>query len=127
MKLFQYILRLKYLKKAKELLADKDKFKELISSVTDKINKENLKNEADKLKDLVSLAMDYIKGDYKDISKRNIIYLIIALLYFLNPLDFIPDIILGLGFLDDFTVITFIYGKINHEVIKYRQWKDKKD
>ena len=52
-----------------------------------------------------------------------LIYLIAAILYFLNPLDVIPDMILALGFLDDFTVISFVYGKIAEEIEKYREWK----
>ena len=48
---------------------------------------------------------------------------IAAILYFLLPLDSIPDFILGLGYLDDVTVITFVYRQLGNELEKYRVWR----
>jgi uncharacterized membrane protein YkvA (DUF1232 family) len=48
---------------------------------------------------------------------------IAAILYFLLPLDSIPDFILGLGYLDDVTVITFVYRQLSNELEKYRTWR----
>ena len=123
--MIKYILKIKYFKKAKELISNPERLKETVNTALEKFKKENIDKEREKFKDLFEMAKDYAKGDYRDISKLNFVYLIAAILYFLNPLDIIPDMILAVGFLDDFTVISFVYSKISKEVEKYREWRDK--
>ena len=50
-----------------------------------------------------------------------------AILYFLMPLDSIPDFILGLGYLDDVTVITFVLSQIQTEIEKYKIWRQRQN
>ena len=47
---------------------------------------------------------------------RHVGYLAAALLYFISPLDAIPDIIPGLGFADDLIVLTFVLRMIVNAV-----------
>ena len=51
----------------------------------------------------VKLVQAAQKGSLK--SPRSIVYYILALVYILSPVDFIPDAILGLGQLDDGAVL----------------------
>ena len=48
-----------------------------------------------------------------------------AIVYFINPLDFIPDVLLW-GLLDDLTIIGWVYSKIDSEVKRYQDFLDKK-
>ncbi|MBY0369877.1 DUF1232 domain-containing protein [bacterium] len=36
-----------------------------------------------------------------------------ALLYFINPLDYVPDAMVGIGLIDDFGVLAFVAGLVN--------------
>ena len=74
----------------------------------------------------LALTKDWIKGDYKDISKGSIILIIGGLLYLVNPIDLIPDF-LAAGFLDDAAVLAYVFKKIGHELVTYKEWKIKKD
>ncbi len=54
---------------------------------------------------------------------RSILLVIAAVLYFMNPLDLIPDAIIGLGFTDDFAVLTGVYKLIGSELEKFSAWE----
>ena len=47
----------------------------------------------------------------------------LALLYVLNPADVIPDLLLGVGYLDDATVVAFCLKLIERELQRYQDWR----
>jgi uncharacterized membrane protein YkvA (DUF1232 family) len=47
---------------------------------------------------------------------RHVVYLIAALLYFISPLDAVPDVIPGLGYADDLAVLVFVLGVLRESV-----------
>ena len=51
----------------------------------------------------IKLVQEAQKGSLK--SLRSIVYYILALVYIVSPVDFIPDSIMGLGQLDDGVVL----------------------
>ena len=74
------------------------------------------------LKDLYALFVDSIKGRYK---LHPAIMGIIGsgLLYFIIPLDLIPDYLPIIGLLDDFAVLSAIINSLQDELAKYRKFK----
>lgn len=86
-------------------------------------NKSALANVWDQLQLLFSLAKDYSSGAYTAIPKSTMIAVLAALLYFISPLDLVPDFLLGLGFLDDAVILGFVYKKVAKELQKYQAWK----
>ena len=70
------------------------------------------------------MAQDYANGNYKDVSNASIAAIIGSLLYFISPIDVIPDFILGLGFLDDAFIIGYVFNKVAKELTKYQDWKN---
>ena len=110
-------------RRAKSIYEDNERLKGLLNS-TMKMIEENqqLKDVIQDITTMVQLIKDWIKGDYKDLSKNSIILIITALLYLVIPLDLIPDF-LPMGFIDDIAVIAFVLNKISGEVDKYKIWK----
>jgi hypothetical protein len=51
------------------------------------------------------------------------VLLLLALLYVLNPADVLPDVIVGVGYLDDATVVAFCLKLIEKELEKYKAWQ----
>jgi len=74
------------------------------------------------LKDLYTLFVDSIKGRY---TLHPAITGIIGagLLYFIVPLDLIPDYIPIVGLLDDFAVLSAIINSLQDELAAYRKFK----
>ena len=113
-------------KVASKLINDKgktlDKIQEGLKKAT--ANKGSLTNVWDQLQLLFSLAKDYASGNYTAIPKSSIIAIVAALLYFISPLDLIPDFLVGLGFVDDAFVLGLVYKQVLKELDKYQVWKD---
>ena len=75
------------------------------------------------LKDLYALFIDSIKGKYK---LHPAILSIIGggLLYFIIPLDLIPDYLPVVGLLDDLTLLSMIINSLQKELADYRKFQD---
>lgn len=110
--------------KANAIYSDKDKIWDLLRRTKDKLeeNKE-LRSLFDDVRVILELIKDYTRGDYKELSKNSVILVIISLIYLVNPIDIIPDFLIG-GFIDDAAVIAYILKKITVEITAYKKWKN---
>lgn len=72
---------------------------------------------------LISMVRSYWKKDYTKVPTRSILAIISALIYFLSPLDVVPDFIPFLGQLDDALVIATVWKYVNKDIDEYRKWK----
>ena len=66
----------------------------------------------------------HISGTYKMKSMRVFIMLLAAIIYFINPIDLIPDFVFGIGLADDLAVLTWVYKVAYDEVTLFRNWED---
>lgn len=64
------------------------------------------------------------RGEYTNFPYRTIVLLIVGLLYFLSPVDLIPDFFIGLGLLDDAAVVAFIAKQVQKDLQPFRKWKN---
>jgi uncharacterized membrane protein YkvA (DUF1232 family) len=72
---------------------------------------------------LLSLVKDYVTGAYREVPYWVIGAAAFALVYVLSPIDAIPDIIPGVGFLDDAAVLAMCLKLVETELNRYRDWK----
>ena len=77
----------------------------------------------EKVELLVRMLKAYSSKQYTQISTKNAALSIAALLYFVAPLDFIPDI-LAIGLLDDLAVLAWVYHNFNAEIEAFLDWED---
>lgn len=84
----------------------------------------SLKHILEDLKDLYRLFIDSIKGRYR-LHPALLSIIGGGLLYFIIPLDLIPDYIPIAGLLDDFAVLSAIINSMQEELLEYRQFKSK--
>ena len=116
------------IRRAAGIANDPDLIRELVRDVRSKINSvEDGKNLAadivDKLKTMIRMLRAYIRGEYRDIHWKSLILIIGALLYFLVPIDMIPDFIPATGFVDDVAVILLVFKTISDDIKAYRQFE----
>jgi len=71
----------------------------------------------------ISLLKAYKDKEYIEIPMGSIIAIISALIYFLSPVDLIPDVIPGVGYLDDGAVIAAVYILIHDDIEEYKVWR----
>lgn len=76
---------------------------------------------------LIDLFKSYIKGEYKKIPYGSMLMITASIVYFVVPIDIIPDFIVSLGFIDDAAIIGLIMKQIESDLEKYRQWKVERD
>jgi len=72
---------------------------------------------------LLALLKAYVSGEYRDVSTRSLIAIVAGVLYFVVPLDLIPDFILALGLLDDAAVIGYVFSVVRGEVRDNEEWR----
>lgn len=74
-----------------------------------------------------SLIGRFIKAvvlrQYQIQSPKIFITLLAAVIYFINPLDLIPDFLLGIGLADDLAVLTWVYRAANSELEAFQHWE----
>ncbi len=120
----------KFSDQAKTILKSSSAINGLAASVEEKLSvdfiKEQFKNLWADLKITVSLLKDTAKGSYKPLSKKNLLLIVVALLYFLNPMDVIPDLLIG-GFIDDAALLTWVLSKVKDEIENYQNFKTAKE
>ena len=69
------------------------------------------------------MVNSYIKGQYKEVPVSSIIAIIIPLLYFVAPIDVIPDFLPGVGLVDDVAVIGYSLSLIQSDLKQYMDWR----
>jgi uncharacterized membrane protein YkvA (DUF1232 family) len=52
-----------------------------------------------------------------------LVMIVAGLLYFLMPIDAMPDFIPVTGFLDDITIIVWIFNSFKHEIDAFEAWE----
>jgi uncharacterized membrane protein YkvA (DUF1232 family) len=78
----------------------------------------------DDLRLLQALCLAYWRGEYRAISRKSILTVVAGLMYFLSPLDAIPDFIPVFGMLDDIAVLAWVMKSLSAELSAFRAWRE---
>lgn len=78
------------------------------------------------IKNLPKLGDYFSDRDSSIFGKAKVLFsFVLTLIYFISPIDIIPEIILGpIGFLDDAFMLIWAIGNINEELEKYKGPRD---
>lgn len=74
---------------------------------------------------LQALCVAWWRGEYRAISPRALVTIVAGLLYFVSPLDAIPDWLLGVGLLDDIAVLGWVLKTVSDELEAFRAWRQR--
>lgn len=72
---------------------------------------------------LQALCLAWWRGEYRAVSPKALVTIVAGLLYFVSPLDAIPDWLLGVGFLDDIAVLGWVLKTVGDELARFRAWR----
>lgn len=112
-------------KRARWYAADPQRAADLLGEATRKADaqKGRLDQIWTELGALLRLVRAWAGGRYKQVSLKTIVLVIAALLYFVNPMDVIPDMVPALGLVDDLTVLGFVINNVRKEIDQFLGWE----
>ena len=96
---------------------------EEIREKSEKLNKDKFGKLYNQVKLALQMVKDFKAGRYREIPWRTIGLLTVGVLYFLNPLDLMPDIIPILGLTDDAVALAAIFKSIQSDLKLYCEWR----
>ncbi|WP_057937448.1 YkvA family protein [Algoriphagus resistens] len=104
----------------------KEKVTELIAGVGNKLIRFGDNPRVKKLIEPVSVLIRMVKAHFNGshkLTNSTLGLVLLALVYFVSPLDVIPDFLGFFGFADDLSVVLAIYAKIKDEIDTFLDWE----
>jgi len=79
------------------------------------------------LQSLFRLIKLSASGEYTGVPATTVVAAVAVLIYFLSPIDLIPDFIPVVGLLDDMALVAWFSTSIKHELDKFHEWEATKN
>ncbi|MEK6482165.1 YkvA family protein [Catalinimonas sp. 4WD22] len=114
-------------RRASNILQDPERLKKLLANSARKIRAVGNDNESlQKLKHQVNtlnrMIRAYVSGEYRNVPWKNLLTVTAGIVYFVMPLDLIPDF-LPFGFLDDLTVLMWVFSSVQDSIEEFEEWE----
>lgn len=117
--------------RSKDYINNNEKIKSLLETVREKLQR--VQQDSDErntfishLKMVVRMIQSHFNGSYPSFSRKSILLLIFSLVYFITPVDLIPDFVPALGFTDDISILYLVLKNIGEDIERYRNWEESK-
>jgi len=117
------------IQKAGTIVSDKDRMNKLIEKTQSKLGnmnsfKEDLRAFFEKVLTFIRMVRSYINGSYRDFPIKTLVLIIAGLVYFIMPVDFIPDFIPGIGMVDDISIVLSIFNSVINDVRAFQNFEN---
>ena len=117
-----------YISKAKNINNDDEKLKKLIEDVLKKLqeissDKKTSVKLNDSLRLFIRIINAYTSKEYTYVPWKTICLIVAGLIYFIYPVDLIPDFIPVSGLIDDVALIAWIYESIQDDIENFLEWE----
>lgn len=118
----------KFKSKATSLVNDSTALKNTLSKVQKKLDameeNEGLRGKVVAyVKLVIRMITNSVSGRYPDLPWQTLIMIVAGLLYFIAPLDAIPDFIPIAGLVDDVTILAWLGKSFSDDLAKYKEWE----
>ncbi|HEV7348270.1 YkvA family protein [Telluribacter sp.] len=75
---------------------------------------------------LVRMVKSYASGDYRGIASSSFVKVVASLIYFVSPIDLIPDFLPIIGLADDLALLAWLFKTLDNEIQKFNVWEKQK-
>lgn len=111
-------------KQAEQMLEDENKTKDFLDTVEKKFASIKVIGKGlSQIPLMINLIRSYLKKEYTNVPIGSILAVLGALIYFLSPVDLIPDILPVIGKLDDAAVIGIALKLVSTDLECYAEWR----
>jgi uncharacterized membrane protein YkvA (DUF1232 family) len=119
----------KLMGKAQSMTKDARATLKMLDQVEQKASRyrSNIKDGFDQLKRLIKLCRAWVRGEYRQIPAKSLLFAMAAILYFLNPLDLISDFLPGAGLIDDMAMLGLVIRSIAKDLELFEVWEEQKN
>jgi len=69
------------------------------------------------------LLKAYASGEYRQLLWKTLILVIAVLIYFVSPIDILPDFLPIVGLTDDIALMLWLFSGMSDDIEKFRQWE----
>lgn len=112
--------------KAEEILKDEDKLERFLQRLEAKLKEIPVAGEKlSYVPVMASLIKSFVQKEYTDIPIGTILAVMSALIYFVSPIDVIPDSVPALGYFDDAAVVAVCWSLVESDIKEYQDWREK--
>ena len=70
------------------------------------------------------LLKAYASGEYRQVPWKTLIRIIAVMIYFVSPLDFLPDFLPIIGLTDDIALTLWLFSAVKDDIDKFRNWEE---
>ncbi|WP_207895810.1 YkvA family protein [Hymenobacter gummosus] len=120
-----------FLRKAEDYLKQPLRIKQLLNDAYTKANAKkdigHIAHEAwESLQTLFRLVKAAASGEYTGVPTPTVLGAVAVLIYFLSPIDLVPDFIPVVGLLDDVALMAWFTSTLKTEMDKFEEWERSK-
>lgn len=72
---------------------------------------------------LIRMVREARAGRYRQLPQKTLIAIAAGLLYLINPLDLLPDMLPAIGLLDDATILAWVVSQVRRDLEHFRAWE----
>ncbi|QRR04223.1 DUF1232 domain-containing protein [Dyadobacter sandarakinus] len=72
---------------------------------------------------LIRMVRAYASGDYRALPWKSLISIVAVLVYFVSPIDLVPDFLPFIGITDDVALVLWLIKTMSSDIQKFSAWE----
>ncbi|TDE11115.1 YkvA family protein [Dyadobacter psychrotolerans] len=72
---------------------------------------------------LIRMVRAYASGEYKGLPWKSLVSIVAVLIYFVSPIDIIPDFLPVIGITDDVALVIWLIKTLGNDIGKFSEWE----
>lgn len=72
---------------------------------------------------LIRMVRAYASGEYKQLPWKSLVSIVAVLIYFVSPIDLIPDFLPVIGITDDVALVVWLVKTLSGDIRRFADWE----
>ncbi|WP_090152413.1 YkvA family protein [Dyadobacter soli] len=72
---------------------------------------------------LLRMVKAYASGEYRQLPWKSLVSIVAVLIYFVSPIDLIPDFLPVIGITDDVALVVWLIKTLGDDIAKFADWE----